>query len=50
MDPTDGKRTLLTDYNIQRLLLTSLMLVSKFLEEPHASNKQWVLAATYLSR
>ena len=39
----DGKRTRLTSYNIQRLLLTALMLASKFLDEPHASNKQWAL-------
>jgi hypothetical protein len=40
---TDGKCTRLTSYNIQRLLLTALMLASKFLDEPHASNKQWAL-------
>ena len=39
----DGKRTRLTSYNIQRLLLTALMLASKFLDEPHCSNKQWAL-------
>ena len=39
----DGKRTRLTSYNIQRLLLTALMLASKFLDEPHASNRQWAL-------
>ena len=39
----DGKWTRLTSYNIQRLLLTALMLASKFLDEPHASNRQWAL-------
>jgi hypothetical protein len=40
---TDGKCTRLTSYNIQRLLLTAIMLASKFLDEPHVSNKQWAL-------
>jgi hypothetical protein len=35
--------TRLTSYNIQRLLLTALLLASKFLDEPHASNRQWAL-------
>ena len=39
----DGKQTVLSSYNIQRLLLTALMLASKFLDEPHCSNKQWAL-------
>ena len=30
----------LTSHNIQRLLLTAAMLASKFLDEPHSSNKQ----------
>ena len=41
-DP-DGKQTVLSSFNIQRLLLTALMLASKFLDEPHCSNKQWAL-------
>ena len=39
----EDKKTVLSSYNIQRLLLTALMLASKFLDEPHASNKQWAL-------
>ena len=33
----------LTSFNIQRLLLTAVMLASKFLDEPVVSNKQWAL-------
>jgi len=33
----------LTSYNIQRLLLAAMMVASKFLDEPTASNKQWGL-------
>ena len=40
----DGKRTILTSYTIQRLLLTALMLASKFLDEPHCTNKQVVMS------
>ena len=40
----DGKRTILTSYTIQRLLLTALMLASKFLDEPHCTNRQVVMS------
>ena len=30
----------LTSHNIQRLLLTAAMLASKFLDEPHCTNRQ----------
>jgi len=33
----------LTSHNLQRLLLTALLLASKFLDEPYVSNKQWAL-------
>lgn len=33
----------LTSYNTQRLLLTAIMLASKFHDEPFVTNKQWAL-------
>ena len=33
----------LTSFNIQRLLLTAIMLASKYLDEPTVNNKQWGL-------
>lgn len=41
MEPV--KRLHLTTFNIQRLLLTAVMLACKFLDEPVVSNKQWAL-------
>ena len=37
---TDGSQTILTSYTFQRLVLTAVMLASKFLDEPHCTNKQ----------
>jgi hypothetical protein len=40
----------LTSFNIQRLLLTAVMLASKFLDEPVVSNKQWALIGDMTAR
>jgi hypothetical protein len=36
----EGRAPRLTSHNIQRVLLTAVMLASKFLDEPAASNEQ----------
>jgi hypothetical protein len=40
----------LTTFNIQRLLLTAVMLACKFLDEPVVSNKQWALIGDISTR
>ena len=40
----------LTSFNIQRLLLTAVMLASKFLDEPVMSNTQWALIGDMTAR
>jgi len=47
---SSSQRLRLTSNNLQRLLLTSLMLASKFLDEPFVSNKQWALVGDLTTR
>jgi hypothetical protein len=50
LGPDLRPRLRLTCFNIQRLLLTAVMLACKFLDEPVVSNKQWALIGDITTR